>query len=255
MNISKDPLTVRFLKHHRIPHYKGPDWIRIDNVSNLIHHIITNNELEIARKLSKDINEYMRRNYYIIEKIFGQCTLEMAFLFLDNSQYSFSTSTLRCVASRNDDNLEMFMACAEYFNFPNDYGGFIQYESGQISTIFLTANCAANNGNYCLFKHIVSENHLSSDHQESLKHFKETLWETNKFNPNILDLLVSDYGLIVTKDDIWGLIAVKNMQVIESIVDLVNNRKIIISMTEWTYLIKFAKNNYPDCVSLLESIQ
>jgi hypothetical protein len=120
--------------------------------------------------------------------------------------------------------------------------------------VYTILKIAVRNGNYDLYIHIASKNNLSWKHHKILSNLKKVLWETDTFNSRILESLVCQYGFMIYYDDILNLIRCKNMTVIECIIDLIDNRKIVMDRMELSGLVSVAQKIFPECVPLLESV-
>jgi hypothetical protein len=251
---NKDPVIIQFLDYHRIKYRKDDTKILVDDPETLLNQIVIGNELDLVHRMEDSICQLIisPEGKKYLKIIFSQCTIEMAQLMVKCAIYR-RIHVLKIVAGRID-NMDLFMVCAEYYNFPFEFRGFDKYETGRCSTVYRVLKIAIRNGNYVLYNHIASQNKLSSQYTNILSNLKKVLWTTDKFNPNILESLITQYSLQINKDDIVELMKCKNMTVLECIVDLIHNRKIIMTDIQLSGLIDVAKEIYPECVPQLESL-
>jgi hypothetical protein len=257
MEISNtDPVIIQFLDTHKIDYQRQGAIMWVDDPVTLFNIIVVSNELKIAELLNQNIIKCIRMPKIIscLETIFSQCTKEMAQLILSKiPNRSHSVIVLETVADRIG-NIDIFMVCAERFDFPLIFAKLDTYEQDSYSTVYRILKIAVKNGNYDLYNHISIQNNLSSRHIKTLSKLKKVLWTTKLFNPNILNSLVSNYNLSVDKNDIQILIKQKNMDVIECVIDLIDNRKIILDGKDLSELLNYAKVIFPECMPLLESL-
>jgi hypothetical protein len=221
-----DTNFIEYLKRYDVKYDKK-------NSKKLFEKLIIANDIEQLIKLEKIINDPI--NFFpSIRPILKKANSEMIKCVLTSLKlYGYSGALLRILASRHDDNLEIFEYCAKIVRFPEEYYSF----------------------DHRIFNYIVTVGNLASKHKRTLDDVAVSILNAKYFNHKILDDLVFRFEGLIDYQKIKQLISKGNKSVLEHVIELMQTRKIIISNNDLDQLIDYADNEYPDASNLFDSIR
>jgi hypothetical protein len=236
------PIFRQFLDHYGIDYVVGNKSIWIDNSVNVLHQMVFNNDITWFEKIVNDMQVYPNLDYIVIVQ-YG--SIEMNKLFTD-TRYSpiyYGITMLKAAATRYDDNLEIFQLYAQKINFFSSYLSLYDHEYNNHQTlIYAVLSIAIKHGNYHIFHYLATTGKLSKDYQKIARSLKNLVWELDSPNFKILDSLLLEFGYEINGDDLIALISGNQITILEYIIDLIQNRKIIILDTTMKSVIEFARN-------------
>jgi hypothetical protein len=243
-----DTNFIEYLKRYDVKYDKK-------NSKKLFEKLIIANDIEQLIKLEKIINDPI--NFFpSIRPILKKANSEMIKCVLTSLKlYGYSGALLRILASRHDDNLEIFEYCAKIVRFPEEYYSFDHYEDRCGEVIHDVLLASIKKGNYRIFNYIVTVGNLASKHKRTLDDVAVSILNAKYFNHKILDDLVFRFEGLIDYQKIKQLISKGNKSVLEHVIELMQTRKIIISNNDLDQLIDYADNEYPDASNLFDSIR
>jgi hypothetical protein len=248
---------IQYLDSNGISYDRSRNNMGIKDPSTFFYPLIQNNDCDMLTKLVDDFwifCGYYRPYELILEK--GSTELVTLFFSAVNMPVIHETRTLSILSSRLDDNVEIFQCFASKINFPKSYDSFETLNYERRIGVLIDITCTMiYHGNYNLFAYIVKNYGLDKNHHYVLKMLRACIFETKYYNHKILDLLMSDYGVKIKKRNITYLISQNNTTILEYIIDLIQNRKIIFLKNEIDQLIDEARNASESVFSLMKSIE
>jgi archaellum biogenesis ATPase FlaH len=135
--VNVDNNFLEYLQRYDINHSVSRNNIIVNDRYNVFEKLVISNDLNQLMKLEKIINTDIII-IYCLDLIWEKGSSEMIKLLLNliNEWNGKKSIIIKAIASRYDDDLELFQYCATLIGFPDIFNDFDIYEKTGISTIY-----------------------------------------------------------------------------------------------------------------------